>query len=72
MDHYPHLQPYEHAARIYCGMIEADPDERFPAPHPLGLTGVLYTRPVWHTHAEALICLSRMLNALREASTQGH
>lgn len=69
MDHYPHLVPFEPAARVYCKSIEVDPDAVYHSLHPLGVTLI---RPEWHKHAEALIELSRMLNALREAASQGH
>lgn len=70
MNHYIHLAPFENAARIYCGMIEVDPDGLYHDQHPLGLQNVPHTRPLWHRHAEALITLSQMLNALRLGSTQ--
>ncbi len=63
-----HLTPYEPAARILCGMQNQDPDQKVPAPHPLGLRGVEYTRPAWEFAAEALIDLSQMLAALKQAA----
>ena len=42
---YAHLTPYEPAARIYCGMVDQDPDEQMELPHPMGLAGVKFTRP---------------------------
>lgn len=64
-----HLTPYEPAARILCGMQGQDPDQGVPSPHPLGLQ-LPHTRPAWHFAAEALIGLSQMLAALKQAAEQ--
>jgi hypothetical protein len=66
---YAHLKPYERAARIFCAMNEQAPDEAMPLKHPLGLQ-VPFSRPAWHFAAEALINLSQMLVAMRQAEAE--
>lgn len=65
---YAHLTPFEPAARIYCGMVDQDPDEQMELPHPMGLAGVKFTRPAWHFPAENMINLSQMLSAMKQAA----
>jgi len=65
---YTHLNPFEPAARIFCQLQQQDADEPLRVPHPLGLTGVEYTRPAWHFAAENLINISQMLTALKMAA----
>lgn len=65
----PHLAPLEPAARILCRMNGDDPDQQLKHPHPLGLQ-VPFTIPLWHQAAEALLNLTQMLSALKQAHAQ--
>lgn len=64
-----HLKPLERAARILCAMNGDDPDAPQKVPHPLGLA-VPFAEPLWHSAAEALLNLTQMLSALKQAHAQ--
>jgi hypothetical protein len=64
-----HLAPLEPAARILCQMNGDNPDQQMAAPHPLGLQ-VAFTVPLWHSAAQALLGLTQMLSALKQAHAQ--
>jgi hypothetical protein len=65
----PHVTAYQVAARIYCAMIGANPDQPVQLPHPQ-LAGVSMGVPFWYTVAERMLDLSLLMRSIKAQADQ--
>lgn len=58
---------YRDAARRYCAMVGANPDDEIPTLHPT-IANVHLIKPRWYLVAEQMLDLSRMMRAIQQAA----